>query len=173
MPRYIRPRASGATVFFTVALLDRKSDLLVRHIDCLRHAFRSTLTERPCTVDALVMLPDHLHAVFTFPEGDAAYRTRWRLIKTRFSRHFPPQLSRPSHVARAERGIWQRRYWEHHVRDNADFKAHVEYCWFNPVKHGLVEKPSAWPHSSFHRDVALGRVPNGWNGKICEGAFGE
>ena len=173
MPNYLRPKVTGGCVFFTVALEDRRSDLLTREIDALRMAFRKTLRERPCTLDALVILPDHLHAVMTFPAGDADYPTRWRLIKTRFSMCFPPQRSRPSHHARAERGIWQRRYWEHHIRNDADYAIHVQYCWFNPVKHGLVDSPAAWPFSTFHRDVERGRVPQEWVAREMAGEFGE
>lgn len=162
MANYRRPKVTGATVFFTVALAERGSDLLTREIERLRFAVRATLAERPCTIDAIVVLPDHLHAVLSFPAGDAAYPTRWRLIKTRFSRCFPPQGLRPSHVARAERGIWQRRYWEHHVRDRSDYETHMQYCWSDPVRHGLVDHPSDWPYSTFHRDARSGRVPQDW-----------
>lgn len=158
MPRYRRPNAPGATVFFTVTLADRRSDLLVREVVRLREAVRVTRAERPFTIDAWVVLPDHLHCVWTLPEGDRDFPTRWRLIKSRFSRGLPPGRLRDSHVARGERGVWQRRYWEHHIRDAADFSDHMRYCWTNPVKHGLVDDPEAWPFSSYHRDCARGIV---------------
>jgi putative transposase len=156
MPRHVRPRVPGATIFFTVALADRGSDLLVREIDRLREAVRVTKGERPFRIDAWVVLPDHLHAVWTLPEGDAAFSVRWRLIKTRFSRGLPPGVRRDSHIARNERGVWQRRYWERHLRDDAEVEAHVRYCWFNPVKHGFVERPEAWPYSSVHKAMREG-----------------
>ena len=153
MPNYIRPKVAGATVFFTVALADRGSRALVEHVGTLREAVRRTRAERPFGVEAWVVLPDHMHCVWTLSEGDGDYATRWRLIKTRFSRAMPKGRLRPSHVARGERGVWQRRYWEHHIRDAADFAAHVEYCRINPVKHGYVDDPAEWPYSSFRARV--------------------
>lgn len=160
MSTYIRPRRPGASVFFTVALADRKGRLLVDHVAALRQVVRRTMAERPFRIDAWVVLPDHLHAVWTLPEGDADYSVRWRLIKARFSRDLPVGRLRASHEARQERGVWQRRFWEHHIRDERDFAAHLEYCWFNPVKHGYVERPEDWQWSSVHREFRLGRY--GW-----------
>jgi len=156
MSNYRRPFVLGARIFFTVALANRGSRMLVDHIDLLRGAVSQTRQERPFAINAWVVLPDHLHCVLTLPAGDAGYPTRWRLIKTRFSRQLPVGPLRPSHIRRGERGIWQRRYWEHHIRDNADFAAHVRYCWTNPVKHGFVGSPEEWPYSSIHRDIAHG-----------------
>lgn len=152
MPNYIRPRIPGATIFFTVSLQDRTSDLLVRHVSALRAAVRVTKSERPFHIEAWVVLPDHLHCIWTLPEGDANYPTRWRLIKSRFSRAIAPGLKRPSQLLRQERGIWQRRYWEHHIRDPSDFATHLNHCWTSPVKHGLVHRPEDWPFSSIHQD---------------------
>jgi putative transposase len=160
MSRYIRPKIPGASVFFTVAVADRRSRLLVDHVEALRDAVRMTKDERPFRIDAWVVLPDHVDAVWTLPDGDADYSVRWRLIKTRFSRGLPLGPLRPSHEARQERGIWQRRFWEHHLRNDADLGAHVRYCWINPVKHGFVERPEDWPYSSVHRDIREGRY--GW-----------
>lgn len=162
MPRYLRPRTPGATIFFTVALADRRSDLLTREIGRLRRAVAVTMSERPFQIEAWVVLPDHLHAIWAMPDGDRDFPTRWRLIKARFSRGLPAGPSRASHVARQERGIWQRRYWEHHIRDEADHAAHVRYCWFNPVKHGFVERAEDWPYSSVHRDIRAGRFDADW-----------
>ncbi len=162
MSNYIRPRLSGATIFFTVNLVNRTSDLLVREVGGLRDAFMRTISDRRFYIDAVVILPDHLHMVMTLPDGDDDYATRWRVIKARFSRGVGQGHVRPSHIRRGERGIWQRRYWEHHIRDEGDYRAHVEYCWKNPVKHGLVEKPADWPYSSIHRDIKEGRVPPEW-----------
>ncbi|MEO0357701.1 MAG: transposase [Pseudomonadota bacterium] len=153
MPNYIRPRIPGATIFFTVTLLDRRRDLLVRHIDLLRDAVRMTRADRPFHIDAWVVLPDHMHCVWTLPEGDVDYSTRWRLIKARFSRQLEPGRLRASHIRRRERGIWQRRFWEHHIRGEDEYLECVSYCWTNPVKHGLVGDPEDWPYSSWHRDV--------------------
>lgn len=156
MSRYRRPRLPGAPIFFTVALAGRDSRLLADHIGDLREAVRLTRRERPFGIEAWVVLPDHLHCIWRLPEGDSDYSTRWRLIKSRFSRTLPTGPLRDSHILRNERGIWQRRFWEHHIRDAGDFMAHRRYCWFNPVKHGLVTRPEDWPFSSFHRDMAAG-----------------
>jgi len=156
MPTYHRPKITGATIFFTVALANRESDLLVREIEALRTAVARTRAERPFTIDAFVVLPDHLHCIWTLPEGDSDYPTRWRLIKARFSRAVPMGARRMSHELRRERGIWQRRFWEHHIRDAEDHAIHLQYCWTNPVKHGLVTEPEDWPFSSIHRDKARG-----------------
>ncbi|MFP4044702.1 MAG: REP-associated tyrosine transposase [Rhodosalinus sp.] len=159
MPNYKRPRVPGATIFFTVALRERGDDLLVREIDRLRDAVRKTRAERPFRIDAWVVLPDHLHAVWTLPEGEADFSTRWRLIKARFSRGLPRGPRRPSDLARNERAIWQRRFWEHHVRGAADLAACKRYCHLNPVRHGLAETPEAWPFSTVHREIRHGRWP--------------
>ena len=111
MSQYRRPRRPGALIFFTAALARRGSDLLVGEIDRLREAVRITRAERPFGIEAWVVLPDHLHCIWTLPEGDADYSTRWRLIKSRFSGGLPPGRLRESHVARQKRGIWQRRFW--------------------------------------------------------------
>ncbi len=174
MSKYRRPRRPGATVFFTVNLADRSSDLLVREIATLRKAVAQTQTERPFRIDAWVVLPDHMHCVWTLPEGDADFSMRIGAIKGRFSRMvrrsgftptppLPPLKNTHSVVGgrvrvgenpdlRDEVSIWQKRFWEHHIRNDADYAAHVHYCWINPVKHGLVETPDAWPYSSYHRD---------------------
>lgn len=154
MSVYIRPRIPGATLFFTVNLADRRSDLLTREIDALRDVVRTTMKERPVQIDAWVVLPDHMHRVRTLPPGDADYTNRWRIIKPRFARAMPASHRRPSHARRREHGLWQRRFWEHHLRDQTDWEKHVAYCWHNPVKHRLVEEPEDWTYSSWHRDNA-------------------
>ncbi len=160
-------------MFFTVALAQRGSRLLVDEVGALRVAVRATLMERPFGIEAFVVLPDHLHAVWRLPQGDADFATRWGAIKARFSMGLPEGRVRASHITRREKGIWQRRYWEHHIRDAADYEAHVRYCWGNPVKHGLVERPVDWPYSSIHRDIRLGRVEPEWASEVLEGEFGE
>jgi putative transposase len=174
MPNYRRAFIPGGCWFFTVNLLERRQTLLVDHIAALREATAKALKSRPCTIDAFVVLPDHLHAVWTLPPGDSDFSTRWRLIKSYFSRTLPKRERRSDvRVARNERGIWQRRFWEHMVRDEADYARHVEYCYINPLKHGLVTKVRDWPHSSFHRDVRAGIVPWDWAGEIEQsGEFG-
>ena len=162
MSNYRRLRIPGGCYFFTVNLAERRTDLLVRHIDALREAMREVRRGRPFRIDAFVVLPDHLHAIWTLPEGDDDFATRWMLIKTGFSRHVPADERRsPSRRRRDERGIWQRRYWEHAIRDDGDFAAHVDYVHFNPVKHGFVVDPSGWPYSTVHRHVRAGDRPPG------------
>ena len=172
--RYRRANVAGATYFFTVNLADRQASLLVDHIDALREALRRVRQVHHFRIDAMVVLPDHLHAQWTLPPGDADFATRWMLIKDGFSRQIPAtEFRSPSRAAKGERGIWQRRYWEHVIRDEEDFARHVEYIHFNPVKHGLVRQPVEWPYSSLHRYVRLGLVGAEWasDGR-GEGRFG-
>ena len=174
MSRYLRPHAPGATVFFTVALAARGSDLLVREISRLREAVAATRAERPFGIDAWVVMPDHLHCVWTLPEGDADFSVRWKDIKTRFTKSVGRVGRRSaSKIAKGEAGLWQRRFWEHHIRGEADYAAHVRYCWINPVKHGFVERAVDWPYSSIHRDITRGIVEPEWSGFVPNGAFGE
>jgi putative transposase len=154
VPNYRRVHVSGGCWFFTVNLFDRNSRLLVENINALRDAVRATRERFPFHIDAMVVLPDHIHAVWTLPEGDRDFSTRWRLIKVRFARTVPTgEWLSNSRRKRGERGVWQRRFWEHLIRDDKDFGHHVDYCWFNPVKHGLVADVADWPFSSFHRDA--------------------
>jgi len=173
---YRRNFLPGGSYFFTVNLADRRLRLLTDHIELLRSAFRYTQTRHPYSAEATVVLPDHLHAIWTLPEGDADFATRWRLIKATFSRGLPrrEQVS-PSRSNKGERGIWQRRYWEHTLRDEDDFERHVDYIHFNPVKHGHVTQVNAWPYSTFHRLVGLGIYPEDWagNGGDDRSNFGE
>jgi putative transposase len=175
MPNYRRTFVPGGCWFFTANLLDRRSRLLTDEIETLREATRRTLKRHPFRIDAFVVLPDHIHAIWTLPEGDTDFSTRWRLIKIVFSKAMPA-TERLSKVrrARGERGIWQRRFWEHLIRDDEDYRRHVEYCYINPVKHGLVSRVGEWPFSSFHRDVSAGLFPQDWAGEFdAVGEFGE
>ncbi len=161
-------------MFFTVTLADRGSQLLVDQVEALRAAVRVTMAERPFRIDAWVVLPDHLHAVWTLPESDADFSVRWKDIKTRFTKSVGQTGRRSaSKIAKGEAGIWQRRFWEHHIRDERDFTTHLRYCWWNPVKHGFVERPVDWPYSSIHREVRLGQVEPEWAGIGIDGSFGE
>lgn len=175
MPNYIRARVPGGTFFFTVALADRGGRLLIDHIATFHNAVRVTRRDLPFRIDAMVVLPDHLHTVWTLPQGDSDFPTRWRLIKSRFSLALPRgERIRPSRAVKSERGIWQRRYWEHLIRDDTDFRIHVDYCHFNPVKHQLVAQVGDWPYSTFHRYVQAGIYPPEWATEIFEAAdFGE
>ena len=164
MTNYRRARTQGATYFFTVNCAERRGNqLLIEHIDLLRQAFRKVKSDHPFQIDAMVVLPDHLHCIWTLPPGDADYKTRWALIKAGFSRAIPAGERRSeSRLKRGERGIWQRRFWEHQIRDELDYQQHVDYIHWNPVKHGLVKRVKDWPHSSFHAYVRRGIVPLDW-----------
>jgi putative transposase len=142
----------GGTYLFTVNLQDRRRALLVEHVGVLRQAFRAVRAQRPFEIVAIVVLPEHLHCIWQLPENDADNATRWRQIKTEFSRGVPCDGQRAGRrIAKQERGIWQRRYWEGLLRDERDVRAHIDYIHFNPVKHGLVENAEDWPYSTFHR----------------------
>lgn len=174
MPRYIRPGAPGATIFFTVALAARGSDLLVREVGRLRQAVRQTRLEQPFRIDAWVVPPDHLHCIWKLPPSDCDYPTRWKTIKAHFTRSVGLTGRRsPSKAAKGETGIWQRRYWDHHIRNGSDYRNHVRYCWGNPVKHGLVDRPVDWPFSSLHRDIQAGRADPCFVDASAPGTFGE
>ena len=176
MTSYRRNFVPGGSYFFTVNLADRRSRLLADNVPVLRAAFRDVKAHHPFVMDAVVVLPDHLHAIWTLPEGDADFAVRWRLIKSAFSRALPRQESVSiSRRGKGERGIWQRRYWEHTLRDDADYSRHADYIHFNPVKHGHVGRVRDWPYSSFHRMVWLGVYPVDWGGDSWgeEAGFGE
>lgn len=173
---YRRNFIPGGSFFFTVNLADRRLRLLAEHADLLRTAFRDIRACHPFTIEAMVVLPDHLHAIWTLPPNDSDFAVRWRLIKSAFSRALPVgERISVSRAAKGERGIWQRRYWEHTLRDETDFARHVDYIHFNPVKHGHVERVRDWPYSSFHRMVRLGVYPADWGGDRCDDGegFGE
>ncbi len=166
MPDYRRAWHRGGTFFFTVNLLHRNgNDLLTRHIELLREAVRSAQRRHPFGIHGWVVLPEHMHCVIELPLDDTDYTTRWRLIKAGFSRALPRTETVSSvRERRGERGIWQRRYWEHLIRDERDYRAHMDYVHINPVKHGLVRCAADWPYSTFHRLVAEGIYPADWGG---------
>jgi putative transposase len=165
----------GRIFFFTVVLAERSSHLLVDRIDQFRRAYRTVQQRRPFETIAVCILPDHIHAVWSLPKGDADFSTRWSLIKSGFSRGFDSMPRSASKVAKREKGIWQRRYWEHAIRDEADLERHVDYVHFNPVKHKHVARVIDWPHSSFHRYVERGLLTADWGGDMrnIQGSFGE
>jgi putative transposase len=153
MPNYRRNRVPGGSYFFTVNLDDQGSDLLVTEIASLRIAVQAARKRHPFHIDAWVVLPDHMHCLWTLPPDDADFPARWQSIKAAFSRSVPPaQDRRPSLIRKRETGIWQRRYWEHTIRDEQDYAAHIDYIHFNPVKHGLAAHPADW----------LGMYPSDW-----------
>jgi putative transposase len=177
MPRSIRSFVPGGTYFFTVSLADRESHMLVREIQRLRTAYAAVQSRYPFETRAICVLPDHLHTVWQLPEGDADFPLRWQQIKSGFSEGLPASANTSeSQAARRERGIWQRRFWEHQIRDADDLVRHVDYVHFNPVKHGCAKQVRDWPFSSFHRWVRRGELPAKWG--LVEaagngGRFGE
>jgi putative transposase len=166
MTNYRRCRIPGGTYFFTVNLANRRQSLLTNHIQPLRDAFREVLTAHPFTIQAIVVLPEHIHCLWELPESDSDYSTRWRQIKSAFSRVLPrTERVSASRRSKAERGIWQRRFWEHTIRDDAGFATRFDYIHYNLVKHGHVQQVKDWPYSSFHRYGRLGVYPIDWAGE--------
>ncbi len=164
MPNYRRNRIQGGCYFFTINLLERNQNaLLIQQIDLLRHVVRRVRERHPFHIDGWVVLPDHMHCIWTLPQGDDDYAKRIRLIKTLFSKAMP-KIERRSYVRRrnGERGIWQRRYWEHTIRDESDYAVHMDYLHNNPVKHGYVDKALDWPYSTFRHHVQRGFYPENW-----------
>ena len=174
--KYRRAFVKNGTYFFTVNLLERKTWLLIEYIDLLRLAFHKVKMRHPYRIDAMVILPDHLHIIMTLPKSDANYSKRWNLIKGYFSRSIEKaeKLSNSRKLKR-ERGIWQRRFWEHMIRDDEDFENHINYIHYNPVKHGYVNNPVDWKHSSIHQYITKNILPLNWASKVNEldTEFGE
>ena len=175
--RYKRTQKPGATFFFTVNLANRTSRLLTERIDALRLSIQQTKRNHPFSIDAIVVLPDHLHTVWTLPDIDSDYSKRWMLIKSNFSRQIPnKEYRRKSRILRRERVILQRRFWEYCIRDEEDFIRHVDYIHYNPVKHGYVQKASQWEYSSIHRYIKKGILDKEWGVALdfrFNEAFGE
>ena len=174
MPKYIRNQTAGATYFFTLTLAQRNTSLLTDHIDWLRSAYQRANTLHPFTTIAICILSDHIHAIWQLPADDGDYALRWRMIKSQFSRNFSANEQRSnSKIKHREKGIWQRRFWEHQIRDDIDLQRHVDYIHYNPVKHGLVSRVKDWPHSTFHKYVKRDMVDESWCGIDEKGTFGE
>ncbi len=200
MPNYRRAHGPGGTFFFTVVTWNRRPLFAEEKARALlRTAIETTRERRPFTIDAVCLLPDHLHAIWTLPDGDRDFSTRWAQIKGRFSHDWlawvrsgdggasparqsgestgraglaPPNKVQAAHAAgsahvfsrpaKGEVKVWQKRFWEHQIRDDEDFRRHVEYIHYNPVKHGHATRPAEWPWSSFHRHVAEGKYDEAW-----------
>ncbi len=176
MPNYRCYFLPGGTFFFTVNLLERDRDLLVRHVALLREAVRQVRAARPFEIVAWVVMPDHLHCIWTLPPDDTDYPERWRLIKLLFSRALPKnERINASRASKGERGIWQRRFWEHTIRDERDLNNHIDYIHYNPVKHGHTTRPADWPHSTIHRYIGKGVLTPNWGADLTfdDDTFGE
>lgn len=170
MPNYRRTRIAGGTYFFTVVTF-RRLPLLASSsaIAALESSFRVVMARHPFTVEAVVIMPDHLHCIWTLPEGDSDFSTRWRLVKAGFSRacqRSPVDQIPSSLLRKREKGVWQQKFWEHCIRDDMDFNAHCDYIHYNPVKHGLARSPGEWPHSTFGQFVQAGFYPPDWGHSI-------
>jgi putative transposase len=173
MVTYRRATVPGASYFFTVTLRDRRSSILVEQIAALREAVQTTKRARPFRIDAMAVLPNHIHAIWTLPPDDQDYSGRWRAIKAGFTRAMRESGASLHADRKGEYGLWQRRFWEHLIRDDTDFARHVDYIHFNPVRHGLVERPADWPWTSLHRYIRQGIVAPDWAADMDEGRFGE
>lgn len=174
MVHYRRNFLAGGTFFFTATLTERRSSVLVENIGLLRRAFRTTRQEHPFSIDAVVVLPDHLHIVMTLPPDDADFSGRWKRFKSLFTRYVVAHGLEYQRNRRGEYALWQRRFWEHTICDETDLVQHIDYIHYNPVKHGLVSQVSDWPYSSFHRYVKLSVLPKDWGGVAASDLrFGE
>jgi putative transposase len=162
MVLYRRNPIAGGTYFFTVALLDRRAYTLVEHVDLLRAVYTDVKTKCPFRTDAMVVMPDHLHAIWTLPAGDKDFSGRWRAIKAGFVRALASKGVSTQRNGKGVAGVWQRRFWEHTVRNETDFAAHCDYIHYYPVKHGHVMHPSDWPYSMLHRFVSEGIYQPDW-----------
>ena len=158
MSQYLRAQIQGGCYFFTVVTYQRRHIFTTEaHVELLRQACRRTMLKRPFTIDAMVILPNHLHCIWQLPSGAADYSSRWRDIKKAVSQHINHSTN-----TRNERPVWQRRFWEHTIRDEKDWRQHMDYIHYNPVKHGLATSPAAWPWSSFHHAVNRGWYDPAW-----------
>ncbi len=175
--KYRRADIKGGCYFFTLNLADRQNTLLVDEFDKLRASINKVKHRHPFILDALVVLPDHLHLMMTLPEGDNDFATRLMLIKSGFSRQIPKTENiEPSRESKRERGIWQRRFWEHLIRDETDFERHVDYIHYNPVKHGYVKRAVDWEFSTIHTFIKKGFLTADWgcaNDSTSKQSFGE
>jgi putative transposase len=170
--RYRRSQIEGATYFFTVVTHQRR-ELFAEPatVTLLQRAIADVRARRPFVIEAEVVLPNHIHALWTLPEADNDYPTRWRLIKEAFTRGYAQSRALPepnaSRRTKGEQAVWQRRYWEHLIRDDEDFGRHVEYIHYNPVRHGLAAAPCLWAHSTFPEWVAKGLYDANWGADVA------
>ena len=166
MPEYRRAFVKGGTFFFTVATYERRPLFAEGSaVDALRDSFKRVMAAYPFEVDSAVIMPDHLHCIWMLPEGDSDFSLRWRLVKSGFTHSRPVTSAKAvsdSRLKKKEKGVWQRRFWEHMIRDEADLSRHRDYIHYNPVKHGLAASPNEWKHSSFERFVKRGLYPGDW-----------
>jgi putative transposase len=171
MSNYRRDYSTGATWFFTIVTYQRREFLCDDKVrKALRDAIRKVQTKYPFEINAWVLLPDHFHCIWTLPEQDSNFQLRIRLLKRYVTQTCScilhrDSLNTPSRRKRKESTIWQRRYWEHKIRTETDFKHHMDYIHYNPVKHGLSESPSEWSYSTIHRLMKQSVYPENWASK--------
>ncbi len=167
--RYRRARAKGGTYFFTVVTHNREHILAEpEHAQLLRQSINHIMNNHPFKIDAFILLPDHLHCIWTLPDGDEDFSTRWRLIKGTFTRQCSDKYKRmatQNRMHKNEQMIWQRRFWEHQIIDDNDFKNHIDYIHYNPVKHQYADSPKDWIYSSFHKYVSEGKYNKNWGSR--------
>jgi putative transposase len=168
-PRFQNP---GGCYFFTV-VTEARRPLLIDHIADLRRAVQITQRRHPFEIDAIVVLPDHLHTIWRLPEDDNDPSKRWRVLKRLFSSALPAFPRSASMQRKRESGVWQRRFWSRGIRNESDWRRHLEYIHYNPVKHGYCASPADWPYSSFARMVAAGFYPADWRGPVSDGGRGQ
>jgi putative transposase len=179
MSNYRRAKTQGRTYFFTVVTYRRQGFLCNESVRrALREGIHHARKEHPFTIDAWVLLPDHLHFIWTLPCDDADFGIRWAIIKRFVTKQCNPELKRddwmkPSKIKRKESTLWQRRFWEHQIRDDKDYEKHVDYIHYNPVKHGLAKQASDWPFSTFHRYREKGLYEIDWAGISTDDEFGD
>ncbi len=172
MTNYRRLREPGGIYFFTVITFNRQPILtepLSRTL--LRKSWKNVQAKYPFETLAVCLLPDHLHTIWRLPEGDTNYSLRWNEIKRHFTREYVNRggesgVRNDSRIKRREQAVWQRRFWEHTFYEQDDLNTHIDYIHFNPKKHGLVNRVSDWPWSSFHRFARMGIYPADWGGEV-------
>jgi putative transposase len=168
MPEYRRSKVEGGTFFFTVVTWHRNPIFIQPESRIILHeVWTFVQARRPFHTDAICLLPDHLHCIWTLPENDSDYSLRWREIKRLFTHQYLAEIGQTeepnlSHQKRNESAVWQRRFWEHTIRNEEDLNNHINYIHFNPVKHRLVSRPQDWEWSSFHRYIKMGMVDEDW-----------
>lgn len=175
MVNYRRNYVPGASYFFTVTLHDRRSDYLIRYVDLLRQSIRDIRSKKPFEIDAIVILPEHLHTIWRLPENDSDFSGRWKAIKSKFTRLVKQYDASLVPNLKGEYDLWQKRFWEHTIQNQIDYQKHVDYIHYNPIKHGMVKQLNDWPYSSFHRFVMQGILSADWGNEVIDNGekYGE
>ncbi len=168
MVNYLRNYVPGGSYFFTVTLHDRRSDYLIRYVDLLRQSIRDIRAKKPFEIDAIVILPEHLHTIWQLPENDSDFSGRWKAIKSKFTRLVKQYDASLVPNRKGEYDLWQKRFWEHTIQNQIDYQRHVDYIHYNPIKHGMVKQLNDWPYSSFHQFVRQGILSADWGNEVID-----